>query len=139
MEYGACPQSSGTRRSPTNYPVVIVARAVLFGDAPISGPVCDVLTTAKRDLKAGEVLDGIGGFTCYGMLENRDISQAEGLLPMGLVEECCLKRGIARDQPIEYRDVELPPGRLYDQLRAEQDAYFCITKTPVVVTQGAHL
>ena len=45
------------------------ARAVLFGDAglaPLAGPVCDVVTTAKRDLRAGEVLDGIGGFMTYG-------------------------------------------------------------------------
>src|SRR6266851_4915793 len=45
--------------------VPTVARAVLFGDpkvAPKGEPVCDVLTVAKRDLRAGEVLDGIGGF-----------------------------------------------------------------------------
>jgi predicted homoserine dehydrogenase-like protein len=44
---------------------------VLFQDAalaPIAGPVCDVITAAKRDLKAGEVLDGIGGFASYGLL-----------------------------------------------------------------------
>ena len=47
------------------------ARAVLFGDAtiaPAGAPVCEVMTVAKRDLRAGEELDGIGGFTCYGVL-----------------------------------------------------------------------
>lgn len=104
-----------------------VARAVLFHDAaiaPLGAPVCDVITSAKRDLKAGEVLDGIGGFSCYGMLENYEISRAENLLPMGLTEGCRLKRGISKDKAITYDDIELPAGRLCDKLRAEQDARF---------------
>jgi predicted homoserine dehydrogenase-like protein len=103
------------------------ARAVLFQDAavaPIAGPVCDVITVAKRDLEAGEILDGIGGFTCYGMIENAEVCQAENLLPMGLAEECSLTRAIRKDQAITYADVKLPPGRLCDKLRTEQDAYF---------------
>jgi predicted homoserine dehydrogenase-like protein len=106
---------------------ITVARAVLFQDAavaPIAGPVCDVITVAKRDLKAGEVLDGIGGFTCYGMIENSDVCQAENLLPMGLSEGCCLKRDVPKDQVITYADVKLPEGRLCDKLRVEQTAYF---------------
>lgn len=104
-----------------------VARAVLFQDAavtPLAGPVCDVITAAKRDLKASEVLDGIGGFTCYGLLENSPVCQAENLLPMGLSEGCRLKRDIAKDQVITYADVELPEGRLCDRLRIEQTAHF---------------
>jgi len=106
-----------------------VARAVLFQDAtiaPLASPVCEVITAAKRDLKAGEVLDGLGGFTCYGLLENSDICRAENLLPMGLSEGCRLKRDIPRDQVITYADVELPPGRLCDELWAEQNAYFAL-------------
>jgi predicted homoserine dehydrogenase-like protein len=60
------------------------ARAVLFHDAAISprdGPVCEVVALAKRDLRGGERLDGIGGFTCYGSIENMEISRAERLLP----------------------------------------------------------
>ena len=104
-----------------------VARAVLFQDAaatPLAGPVCDVITTAKRDLKAGEVLDGIGGFTCYGVIENSDVCQAENLLPMGLSQGCRLTGDIRKDQVITYADVELPEGRLCDNLRTEQTAYF---------------
>jgi predicted homoserine dehydrogenase-like protein len=104
-----------------------VARAVLFHDAavaPLAGPVCDVIAVAKRDLKAGEVLDGIGGFACYGLTENSDICQAENLLPMGLSEGCRLKREVSKDQAITYADVELPAGRLCDKLRAEQNTYF---------------
>lgn len=109
-----------------------VARAVLFKDAalaPVGGPVCDVITAAKRDLEAGEVLDGIGGFTCYGLLENSEICLAENLLPMGLSEGCVLKRHIRKDQVITYADVELPQGRLCDKLRAEQTAYFQVGTT----------
>jgi predicted homoserine dehydrogenase-like protein len=104
-----------------------VARAVLFQDAaltPLAGPVCDVITAAKHDLKAGEVLDGIGGFACYGLLENSPLCQAQNLLPMGLSEGCRLKRDIPQDQIITYADVELPEGRLCDKLRAEQSSYF---------------
>lgn len=100
------------------------ARAVLFQDAaaaPLDRPVCDVITTAKRDLAPGELLDGIGGFTCYGQLENTEISSAERLLPMGLSNGCRLKVPVAKDQPITYADVERPKGRLADQLRQEQD------------------
>ena len=103
------------------------ARAVLFQDAavaPTAGPVCEVITVAKRDLEAGELLDGIGGFTCYGMIENAEVRQAENLLPMGLSEDCSLTSDIRKDQAITYADVKLPPGRLCDKLRTEQDAYF---------------
>jgi predicted homoserine dehydrogenase-like protein len=106
------------------------ARAVLFGDAavaPIGAPVCDVITVAKRDLKIGEVLDGIGGFTCYGVIENSGICHPQELLPMGLAEGCSLKRDISKDQVITYADVELPPGRLCGKLRAEQDSLFILS------------
>jgi predicted homoserine dehydrogenase-like protein len=103
------------------------ARAALFGDAaaaPLAGPVCDVVTAAKRDLKAGEQLDGIGGFAYYGVIDNADTCRAENLLPVGLAEGCRLKRDVAKDDTITYSDVGLPEGSLCIQLRAEQDKYF---------------
>jgi predicted homoserine dehydrogenase-like protein len=103
------------------------ARAVLFDDAalaPLGGPVCEVVATAKRDLAAGEVLDGIGGFLSYGQLENHDTARAERLLPMGLAIGGRLLRDVPIDAVLTYDDVELPPGRLADRLRAEQDAHF---------------
>jgi len=106
---------------------ITAARAALFADAavtPLGAPVADVLTMAKRDLKAGEALDGIGGFTSYGMLDNARLSYAEHLLPMGLSEGCVLTRDIPRDQAITYADVVLPANRLCDRLRAEQATYF---------------
>jgi predicted homoserine dehydrogenase-like protein len=108
-------------------PPLTVARAVLFQDAavaPLAGPVCDVITVAKRDLKAGEVLDGIGGFTCYGTIDNSDLCQAENFLPMGLSEGCTLKRDVSKDQVLTSDDVTFPIGRLCDRLRDEQNKYF---------------
>lgn len=109
-----------------------VARAVLFHDAaiaPLAGPVCEVITVAKRNLKKGETLDGIGGFTCYGMLDNHDVCQAEGLLPMGLAESCRLINDIPKDQAITLSDVEMPEGLLCHQLLTEQNKYFTRTQS----------
>ncbi|TBR59726.1 NAD(P)-dependent oxidoreductase [Westiellopsis prolifica IICB1] len=108
-----------------------VARAVLFQDyvlSPLGAPIVDVVTTAKIDLKAGETLDGIGYYMTYGQCENSNIVQEQNLLPMGLAEGCRLKRDISKDQVLTYDDVELPEGRLCDQLRAEQNAYFASSK-----------
>jgi len=104
-----------------------VARAVLFGDAtvaPLGGPICDAVAVAKRDLKAGGILDGLGGFTCYTLIENYDISLKENLLPIGLSEGCRLKRDVVKDRVVTYEDVELPKTRMRDSLRKEQNDHF---------------
>lgn len=110
-----------------------VARAVLFHDAatqPLGGPVVDVITVAKQDLKEGEVLDGIGGFHVFGDTENHDIGAAGNLLPMSLAEGCRLKRDISKDQALSYEDVILPEGRLVDRLKSEQDSVFAAGVRP---------
>ena len=104
-----------------------IARAALFNDAtvaPKGAPVCEVATIAKRDLKAGEVLDGVGGFMTYGIIENAMTFRADRLLPAGVAEGCKVLRPIAKDTPLTYADVELPKDRLCDRLRAEQVARF---------------
>lgn len=104
-----------------------VARAVLFKDAsvaPLGGPVCEVITTAKRDLVAGELLDGIGGFTCYGVLENHEIVSAENLLPMSQSSGAVLKKAAKKDHAITYADVNLPAGRICDSLKLKQNSLF---------------
>lgn len=106
-----------------------VARAVLFGDAalaPKAGLTTEVITLAKRDLKAGEVLDGIGGYTCYGTIDNYEVSVKENLLPMGLSDGCVLKHDVPMDHVLTYDDVTLPPNRLADTLRAEQNNMYGI-------------
>ncbi len=104
-----------------------VARAVLFGDAtitPIGRPFVDVVAAAKIDLKAHQILDGMGHYMTYGLCENSDTVLNQNLLPIGLAEGCRLKRDIPKDQVLTYEDVELPEGRLSDKLRAEQNSYF---------------
>lgn len=104
-----------------------VARAALFRDATIAprgGPACDTVSCAKRDLKAGEVLDGMGGFTCYGLVDRYEVCRRENTLPIAVSLDCRLKRDIAKDQPITYDDVDLPPDRLVDRLRTEQAQRF---------------
>ena len=104
-----------------------VARAVLFSDAaiaPMAAPCVDVVATAKIDLKAGQIIDGIGGYMTYGLAENSPVVNAGRLLPMGLAEGCRLRRDVPKDQVLCMEDVVLPEGRLSDQLRAEQNAYF---------------
>ena len=104
-----------------------VARAVLFGDAaiaPAGGPVCEVATIAKRDMEAGEELDGIGGYNCYGLIGNVEDARRDDVLPIGLADGGRLTRAVAEDQPIRNADVTLPEGRLIDDLRAQQAAHF---------------
>jgi predicted homoserine dehydrogenase-like protein len=100
-----------------------IARVVLFGDnlaPPLGGPVVEVCAVAKRDLAAGEVLDRYGMFMTYGEAVNSDEMSERRYLPEGLVEGCRLRGDVTRDDVITYDDVELPPGRVADRLRAEQ-------------------
>ena len=87
--------------------------------APIGAPSCDSVAVAKRDLKEGETLDGVGE-TAYALLENYETSRAQRLLPMGLAEGCKLRRAIPKDRAIGYDDVKVPGGRLSDELRRHQ-------------------
>ena len=103
------------------------AEAVVYGEAtiaPMGRPVAHTITIAKRDLKAGDTLDGIGGFNQYGVMENSPVARRENLLPMGLTDGCVLKHDAPQDTPLTFDDVELPEGRLSDQLWQEQLATF---------------
>ena len=104
-----------------------LARAALFGDAVIAAagpPRVEVVATAKTGLLAGRVLDGLGGYDTYGVAETAAASAAQRLLPMGVAEGCRLTRDLARDDVLTYDDVELPTGRLVDQLRVQQSSRF---------------
>jgi predicted homoserine dehydrogenase-like protein len=104
-----------------------IARVALFRDSvakPLGGPVVEVCAVAKRDLKAGEVLDEYGMYMTYGEAVNAGEMSGGRYLPEGLVEGCTLLRDIPRDAVLTYDDVALPPGRLGDQLRAEQYRLF---------------
>lgn len=100
-----------------------VARAVLLHDAavaPLGAPVTEVVAQAKRSLGIGETLDGIGGFTVYGMLENSATARRERLLPIGLTDGAALVRAVEIDAALTFDDVILPPDRLAGRLWDEQ-------------------
>lgn len=105
-----------------------VARLVLLGDPvmqPLDGaPKVDVVATAKVDLAPGDTIDELGGYKAYGQCETYAATRAGRLLPMGQSEHCRVIRPVKKDQVLSYDDVELPPGRLIDRLRAEQDTMF---------------
>ena len=106
---------------------ITVSRGVLCGDAavaPKGKPYCDAVAVAKKPLKKADVLDGIGGFTNYSLIDNFETSLRENLLPMGVSQNCIVKRDVAIDAALTYDDVELPPGRQIDQLRAEMVSAF---------------
>ncbi|MBJ2172619.1 hypothetical protein JBL43_00105 [Aureibaculum sp. A20] len=106
---------------------ISIARMVDFDDTIIAakgGPMVDVITIAKTDLKKGETLDELGGFRTYGVCENHDVSKKENLLPIGLANGCILKKDIEKDGVISYDDVIIPENRLGDVLKLEQDELF---------------
>jgi len=102
-----------------------IGRAFVHRDptvAPIGGPVCEVVTVAKRDLNAGEQLDGIGGFCAYGLIENSSEARAAAALPIGLSTGCVLRRDISKDSVVTLNDVESLPGGIAESLWREQMA-----------------
>ena len=110
-----------------------VARAVLFGDAtlaPKAGPSVGVIALAKKDLAAGELIQELGGFEVYGMLENIEAIREESLIPIGLAMGCRVAKPVAKDTPLTWNDLVLPEGRIIDQLYAEQERVFA-TPAPV--------
>lgn len=103
-----------------------VAQAALFGQArlqPAYGMKTNVFTYAKKELKAGEKLDGMGGYQTYGFIENLADQPAPGL-PVLLNDNLVLKRDIAQDERISLQDVEYnekdPAFQLYfEALKAD--------------------
>lgn len=106
-----------------------IARAALFGDAAVAprSLAVEVVAIAKRDLAAGETLDGPGGFLSYGAVYNAE--EAANLLPMGLSEGCRVQAPIAAGKAISRAAVSIPAGRRIDALRAEQARAFPLKET----------
>ncbi len=67
----------------------------------------DVASYAKKNLKAGEKLDGEGGFCARGRLITSEISKRKKILPLGLTDNAVLRRDIKKDEVIKIEDVEL--------------------------------
>ena len=105
-----------------------VARACIENEptiVPRAGRVAETGTIAKIDLKAGDTLDGIGGYTIRGTFMKADEAKAKNVLPMGLVNKHTkMRRSVKKGALITYDDVELDETTLMYELRRMQDALF---------------
>jgi len=84
----------------------------------------DVVATAKKNLKAGEMLDGEGGFCVWGKQTPADVSLDDGLLPLGLAHDVKLKRDIAEGEALRWADVEYDAADSAVKVRREMEAAF---------------
>ena len=103
---------------------ISIAAAVLLGQPTGScapTPTAECITAAKRDLKAGEVLDGGGGYTVSGLCEKATVARAENLLPLGLSGGAVLRQDVAKGQAITYGIVEMKSDSFVAKLRRMQD------------------
>jgi predicted homoserine dehydrogenase-like protein len=132
-EYAMLPDSSG-RFAALYRPIhmiglelgVSVASAALRNEptgAP-NGFRSDVAATAKRALKAGEVLDGEGGFCVWGKQVPAERSLTDGLLPLGLASDVALKRDIGEGDCLRWSDVTYDENDFAVKIRREMEAAF---------------
>ncbi len=84
----------------------------------------DVVATAKRDLKPGEMLDGEGGYTVWGKLFPATKSAAVGGLPLGLAHNVKVIRPVAAGQSLTWADVAMDTSTRAYQARREMEALF---------------
>ena len=103
---------------------VSVASAALRGEPTGVGEAWrgDVAATAKRDLKAGEMLDGEGGAMVWGKCIPAERSLREGALPIGLAHGCALTRDIKRGETVGWADVAIDTTIEAVKLRREMEA-----------------
>ena len=105
---------------------ISVASVALRGE-PTGAPTgfrSDVVATAKRDLKAGEMLDGEGGFCVWGRQTPASASLARGLLPLGLAHQVKLTHDIPEGEPLEWTDVAFDPNDTAVKFRHDMEAMF---------------
>lgn len=102
------------------------ARAVIYNEptiVPMGGkPIAETITVAKKDLKAGEMLDGIGGFTVYGSIDTYEKAKEENAVPLGLItKKTKLTKDVKEGQLITYDMIELDKSTLIYKLRNLQE------------------
>jgi predicted homoserine dehydrogenase-like protein len=103
---------------------VSIASAVVRGEATgaPTGFRGDVTAVAKRDLRAGETLDGEGGYMVYGRLAPAERSVLEGALPVGLAHGVRLRTDVPAGGTVRNADVEIDETVRAVQLRRELEA-----------------
>ncbi len=105
---------------------ISVASAALRNE-PTGAPTrfrSDVVATAKRDLRKGEMLDGEGGFCVWGKQTPADVSLDAGYLPLGLAHNVKLKRDIAEGERVKWADVEYDSQDSAVKVRREMETAF---------------
>ena len=103
---------------------ISVAHAVMDGRSTLvckRPPVAETITVAKRDLKAGETIDALGGYTVYGMIDRAEVAADEDILPLGLAVGAKLLKDVPLGEPVRYSDVALKESQTIIRLRQEQD------------------
>lgn len=104
-----------------------VAQAVFYRESsghPLNRLTSECIAVTKRDLKAGETLDGIGG-SCYrGSIELAAVAREEDFLPLGLAKGCVLKASVKKDTVLRHADVEIVNESVLLQLRRIQDRLY---------------
>lgn len=103
---------------------ISIARAVIKGETTIATdtpPTAETVTVTKRDLYAGEVIDGLGGFMTYGMIYEASEARSSNALPLGLAPGARLIRDVAAGDTVRYDDVELKSDMTIVDLRRRQD------------------
>ncbi len=102
-------------------------RAELYNEAtiaPIGDIVTEVTTIAKKDLKAGEVIDGIGGFAVYGSVDKAEDARAKNLLPLGISDGAKLKQDVKQGEKLTLDMVELDKDSVIYELWKLQKRVF---------------
>jgi predicted homoserine dehydrogenase-like protein len=105
---------------------ISVASVALRGE-PTGTPTgfrSDVVATAKRDLQAGEMLDGEGGFCVWGKQTPADVSLAQGMLPLGLAHQVKLTRDVKEGERLKWDDVAFDPNDSAVKIRRDMEAMF---------------
>jgi predicted homoserine dehydrogenase-like protein len=112
---------------------ISVASAALRGEATgaATGFRADAVAIAKRDLAAGETLDGEGGYTVWGRLMTAADSLAAGALPIGLAHEVALKRPVAAGETLRWSDVTADEASNPVTVRREMERAFAPTAESV--------
>ncbi|WP_121663549.1 NAD(P)H-dependent oxidoreductase [Metabacillus litoralis] len=107
---------------------ISIAKAVLEHDSsihPLGAPISDTVAVAKKDIKAGEALDGIGGYCVRGVLETHQELKRNGHIPIGLISgNVVAKKDIKEGQFLTEEDVELDHSTTVWKLRSLQDRLF---------------
>ena len=92
------------------------------------GHLTEVIAAAKKDMGAGEMIDGGGGYTVYGLNDLAVTTTAEKLVPLGLLDGARLKKPVKRDQVLTYDMVELKTDTTLYHLRRLQDSLIAPTE-----------